>query len=59
MTEMRRVTVSIPECMDKRLLDLRKKESLARCSYSELVRRALALGLKSDTEAQEKHESKS
>ena len=45
MTEMRRVTVSLPDEIDRRILDLRKQEGFARCSYSELVRRALEAGI--------------
>ena len=45
MTEMRRVTISIPEDMDKRILNLRKREEFARCSYSEIIRRMVELGM--------------
>lgn len=49
MTDMRRVTVSIPQNMDKRLLELRKKSAFSRCSYSELVRRMLTIGIEADS----------
>lgn len=45
MTDMKRVTVSIPEDTDKKLLELRKTEPFIRCSYSEIVRRMILLGL--------------
>lgn len=45
MTDMRRITISIPEDMDKRILNLRKRSEFARCSYSELVRRMVELGM--------------
>lgn len=44
MTDMRRVTVSLPDNLDKRILDLRKDDRFARCSYSELVRKMLDRG---------------
>lgn len=46
MTDMRRVTVSLPEELDKRIADLRNCEPFARCSYSEVVRRLLDCGFK-------------
>lgn len=46
MTDMKRVTISIPEEMDNRVVSLRKREEYARCSYSELVREMVLLGLK-------------
>lgn len=46
MTELRRVTITLPDAMDKAVLQLRKEDRFARCSYSEIVRQMLALGLK-------------
>lgn len=45
MTGMRRVTISVPETMDKRLLALRRKKEFERLSYSEIVRRMVELGM--------------
>ncbi|GKH49022.1 hypothetical protein CE91St46_01330 [Eubacteriales bacterium] len=45
MTDMRRVTISLPEEVDKKILDLRKDDRFARCSYSEIVRMVLNRGL--------------
>lgn len=45
MTEMRRVTISLPDEIDKKVLGLRQNERFARCTYSEVVRRALTRGL--------------
>lgn len=45
MTEMKRVTVSLPEEIDKKVLELRKDERFIRCSYSEIVRKLLEAGL--------------
>lgn len=45
MTEMKRRTVSLPEEIDKKVLELRKDERFIRCSYSEIVRKLLEAGL--------------
>lgn len=45
MTDMRRVTITIPDEVDQKVLDLRKDDRFVRCSYSEIIRRMLALGL--------------
>ena len=45
MTDMRRVTISLPERIDKKILSLRKRDSFARSSYAEIVRWALERGL--------------
>ena len=46
MTEMRRVTITIPDEVDGKVLQLRKDDRFVRCSYSEIVRQMLDLGLK-------------
>jgi hypothetical protein len=45
MTDMRRVTISIPEDMDRKIVNLRQSDSFVRSSYSELVRMLIDLGL--------------
>ncbi len=45
MTNMRRVTVCLPETVDKGILDLRKTDDYVNCTYGEIVRRLLAKGL--------------
>lgn len=45
MTEMRRVTVAMPDEIDKRILELRKDDRFTRCSYSEIVRKVLERGI--------------
>lgn len=45
MTEMRRVTISIPNELDKKVLELKKDDRFIRCSYSEIVRMLLKAGL--------------
>ena len=47
MTDMKRVTISLPENIDKRILELRKDDRFVRCSYSEIVRQILEQGLES------------
>ena len=46
MTEMRRVTITVPDDIDKMVLSLRKDDRFARCSYSEIVRPMVSAGLK-------------
>lgn len=45
MTEMRRVTFSIPDDLEREILNLKKSDEYVRDSYSELVRKLLALGI--------------
>lgn len=46
MTDMKRVTVAVPEEIDRRILALRKNDDYVRCSYGEIVRRLVTAGLK-------------
>lgn len=46
MTEMRRVTITVPDNIDQMVLELRKEDRFIRCSYSEIVRQILDIGLK-------------
>ena len=45
MTDMRRVTIALPEGIDKKILELRKDNRFIRCSYAEIVRYVLERGL--------------
>ena len=45
MTDMKRVTISLPDDIDRKVLELRKDDRFLRCSYSELVRMLLEAGL--------------
>ena len=38
MTNMRRVTIPIPDELDEKLLELKKTDEFVRCSYAEIVR---------------------
>lgn len=59
MTSMKRVTVALPDDIDRRILKLRADERFARCSYSEIVRQILEHGIelvsKDETEPQSEH----
>lgn len=45
MTDMRRVTIAIPDDLDKRILELKKDDRFVRGSYAEVVRQILERGL--------------
>ena len=45
MTNMKRVTIALPEAIDEKILELKKDNRFIRCSYSEIVRRAMEHGL--------------
>lgn len=45
MTEMRRITIVIPHNLDERIWELKKEDRFLRCSYAEMTRRLLNLGL--------------
>lgn len=45
MTEMKRVTISVPDWLDSAVLEMRKDDRFVRCSYAEIVRHILQLGL--------------
>ena len=45
MTDMRRVTVSLPDEIDRRILELKKDDKYIRLSYAEVVRQLLERGL--------------
>ena len=45
MTDMKRVTISLPDEIDRRILELKKDDRFVRCSYSEVARQLLEIGL--------------
>lgn len=49
MTDMKRVTIALPDNLDKKILELRKDDRFIRCSYSEIVRQVLERGLELET----------
>lgn len=54
MTDMKRITISIPPEMDKKILEMRKDDKFIRSSYSEIVRTLVFAGL--DISKREKNE---
>ena len=48
MTDMRRVTISLPDEIDRRILELKKDDRYIRLSYAEVVRKLLERGLETD-----------
>lgn len=48
MTEMKRVTVAFDDDIDEQIFELRKQDEYTRCSYSEIVRRLVRMGLKAE-----------
>lgn len=52
MTDMKRISISLPEDLDSEILELRKKDRFVRCSYSEIVRKLLIIGLSAEKKKQ-------
>ncbi len=48
MTEMKRITVAFDDDIDKGIFELRKKDDYVKCSYSEIVRRLVRIGLQAE-----------
>lgn len=44
MTDMKRMSVSMPDDIIQLLLELRKTEEYCKCSYSEIIRRLVVAG---------------
>lgn len=45
MTEMKRITISVPDKLEQAIADLRKTERFCRSSYSEIMREMLLIGI--------------
>ena len=45
MTNMKRVTISLPDEIDKKIIELKKSDTYIRASYSEIIRMLLIAGL--------------
>lgn len=45
MTDMKRISISIPGSLDEKILALRKTDRFVRCPYSEIARQLLERGL--------------
>lgn len=48
MSDMRRITISVPQEMEATIYGLRKQDEYNRCSMSEMVRRLVEIGLKAE-----------
>lgn len=45
MTDMKRMTISIPAELEQAIVDLRKTDRFCRSSYTEIIREVLSAGL--------------
>lgn len=45
MTNMKRRTFCIPDDLDKAVLELRKNDEYVECTYGEIIRRLIVIGL--------------
>jgi hypothetical protein len=50
MTDMRRITIALPDSIDRKILELKKEDRFLRCSYAEVVRWVLEHGLEIEAE---------
>ena len=57
LTNMKRITISVPEELENAIYGLRKQETYTRCSKSEMIRKLVEIGLKA--EARKKRQSDS
>lgn len=48
MTDMKRITVAFPDEIDRAVYELRKEDRFVKCSYSEIIRKLVALGLEAN-----------
>lgn len=48
MTTMKRMTISMPDELAKKIIELRKRDEFCQCSYSEIIRRLVESGLQSN-----------
>ena len=48
MTEMKRITIAFPDEIDRAVYELRKEDRFVKCSYSEIVRQLVILGLEAN-----------
>lgn len=48
LTDMKRISVSFDEDIDRGIFELRKDDEYLKCSYSEIVRRLVRIGLNAE-----------
>lgn len=56
MTKMKRISVAFDDDIDRNIFELRKNDNYVKCSYSEIVRRLVRIGL--ETESRKKSREK-
>lgn len=44
LTDMKRISISVPSSLDEKIMALRKTDRFVRCSYSEIVRQIIEKG---------------
>lgn len=49
MTNMKRVTIALPKDIDHKILGLRKTDRFVRCSYSEIIRQLIVIGIETNS----------
>ena len=49
MTKMKRISVAFDDDIDNNIFELRKNDDYVKCSYSEIVRRLVRIGLKAES----------
>ena len=54
MTNMKRITISVPDEMEEAIYGLRKWDNYNRCSKSEVIRKLVEIGLKAESKKQKK-----
>ena len=47
MTEMKRMSISLPKDIEQAIIDLRKKDEYCKCSSAEIIRTLIVAGLNS------------
>lgn len=49
MTDMKRLSISVSDDMERSIIELRKTDEFCRCSYAEIVRQLITKGLSAST----------
>lgn len=57
MTDMRRITISLPDDMSDQLNQIMERDGFSGCSCSEVVRRLMLVGIKSEERKRKKEKS--
>lgn len=47
MSTVKRISVSLPEQLEKTIIEMRRTEEYCRCSYAEIIRMLMEIGIKS------------